>query len=486
MTVYDGEYTTTKPHKNGKSKDFGSINLMTKKNKFHSGEGNFEMCFHDKETDELVTVDSFMWSVYDIDERNAAKNGIKEKLIMDTTQVAEYVLWPNTEESEIKLFCESFHLWPYKSSTQVNQLPCNENERVVFHSGTQGVGADNPKDKDDLTDQQKSRSVQFTFVNTSCFRFTYNHYCPPDEAGDPANCSWYGGGNFLFAGTAKQLVEEGECTTSSPTQSPTDVPTTASPTKTPTASPTASPTDAPTPEPTIEPTKSPTPSPTASPTASTPSPTVMKETTTRPPINTNGQDDDDDFYYQPGCQNDLELLAQVGQKEIDINRVVTIVSQDTSTVKVALRQAWSNGNLLPSDHEYESNDNDYYYFEEADIPPIDHIFYSFRHNTFDEKCYEETKVMEDTIFDTVTIHCNALTPYAKLEICLVDDLQNELLTVEDNATVPKCCHSESPPETPTVCYTIKISCDSECVDDDEGTSSNGLVDLVRRGLRGSN
>jgi hypothetical protein len=180
VTVYDGDYTTSKPEKNGKGSDangevgkgmFGNINLQTKKNKIHSGEGNFEMCFRDKKTDELVTVDSFMWSVYDIDERNANPDGIKEKLIMDTKQAQEYVLWPNTEESEIKLFCENFNLWPYRSASQVNQLPCNENERVVFHSSTQGIGSDNPKDKDDLTDLQKSRSIQFTFVDTSCWRF---------------------------------------------------------------------------------------------------------------------------------------------------------------------------------------------------------------------------------------------------------------------------------------------------------------------------
>jgi hypothetical protein len=156
VTIYKGDYTTSKPEKNGKGSDangvlgegmFGNINLRTKENDFQSGEGNFEFCFHDKETDELVTVDSFMWSVYDLDERSAVATGIKEKFIIDTKQAADYVLWPNTEESEVKLFCENFHLWPYKSASQVNQLPCNEGERVVFHSSTQGTSSDNPKDK---------------------------------------------------------------------------------------------------------------------------------------------------------------------------------------------------------------------------------------------------------------------------------------------------------------------------------------------------
>jgi hypothetical protein len=531
---------------------FGNINMMTKKNDIHSGEGNFEMCFHDKESDELVTVDSFMWSVYDIDERNAKNNGIKEKFIFDTKQAQEYVLWPNTEESEVKLFCENFQLWPHTSSSQVNQLPCNEGERIIFHSSTKGVGADNPKDKDEMTDLQKSRSIQFAFVNTSCWRFTYNHYCPPDEAGASNDCLWYGGGNFLFAGSAKQLIEEGECITESPTQAPTDVPTTASPTKNPTmsptkrptaaptqspttsptavptqsptgepttakptksptksptqaptASPTTSPTKSPSAAPTKSPTKSPTKPPTASPTTSptqsptgkvcatdvkqcadgsfvsrdptndcqfkacpptvspTVSPTIMK---TRPPINTNGEDGDDDFFFEPGCEKDLELISKQGQTDIDLTRVVKIVSQDSSTVKVSLNQGWDQ-------------------LGDEDIP-IDHIFYSFRPSTFDDKCYEETNIKEGTIFDTVTISCNVLTPYAKLEICLVDDLENELLTVEDDATVPKCCHPNFPPNTPTVCYTIKISCVTECVDDDEDALDDNSI--ARRGLRGFN
>jgi len=907
VSIYDGDYTTSKPEKNGKGSDangeegkgmFGNINLQTKKNDFLSGEGNFEFCFHDKETDELVTVDSFQWSIYDLDERNAEPKGIKEKFIMDTKQAQDYVLWPNTEESEVKLFCENFHLWPYTSASQVNQLPCNEGERIIFHSSTQGVGSDNPKDKDDMTDLQKSRSVQFTFVNTSCWRFTYNHYCPPDEVGDSKECVWYGGGNFLFAGSAKQLIEEGECITDSPTQTPTEVPSasptvfptesptqaptksptelpTASPTKTPTASPTTSPTktptaspsasptknptasptqsptksptqsptagptknptaaptmsptkspttspssspsvsssespsashtdsptvspsisptksptvsptdsptksptqspttsptkaptnapttsptesmmptdcsepappkvidsvcmttdgdlmdtiplpenaievwnqsgdssleftvtqawkdeaglavqngfdecvvkgnltlgssedflgecpsgvtsvtivvylddyfdpdeceacnvddiddmggdyefcayrveipcdsvpvecgeptaapsalpsstpstthsrtptaspsdspsssptkaptasptisptkaptnaptdspsaspsgsfypssapsdsptesmypsssptdvptkaptpgptmnptqsptvsptvsptEAPTKEPTASPTKQPTASPTSSPTASpsaspTKSPTVSPtkspttsptasltkaptveptlsptvKVTTQPPIDTNGgDDDDDDMFFEPTCPEDVELVDHKGQTDIDLDRVVKIVSQDTSTVKVSLNQGWDQ-------------------LGDEDIP-IDHIYYSFRPDTFNEKCYEETSVMENAVFDTVTIQCHVYKPYALLEICLVDDLKNELLTVEDNATVPKCCHPTFPPETPTVCYTIKINCVTECVEENNDNNN----DVERRGLRGS-
>lgn len=98
---------------------------------------------------------------------------------------------------------------------------------------------------------------------------------------------------------------------------------------------------------------------------------------------------------------------------------------------------------------------------------------------FDEKCYEETSVMEGTVFDTITIQCQVTRPFAKLEICVVDDLKNELLTIEDDATVPQCCHPTDAPEKPTVCYSIKINCETECVEDNHDKSE------VRRGLRGS-
>jgi len=590
VTIYDGEYTTTVPEKNGKGSDgegnpgegmFGNINMQTLQKDFLSGEGNFEFCFRDPETDEKVTVDSFMWSVFDLDERNAKPDGIKEKFIMDTSQAQDYVLWPNTEESEVKLFCESFTLWPEKSKdADPYQLPCPAGDRTVFHSSTKGKGTDNPKDKDDMTDQQKKRSIQFTFVNTACWRFTYNHYCPSDEVGYDHECLWYGGGNFLFAGSAKQLIEEGECITDSPTSSPsnsptvkptknptlsptatptknptmeptknptlsptaaptktptasptvtptktptasptkaptktptsspsaapsgsfypsstptnyptksmhpssspTDVPTkaptpvptknpTASPTKSPTAEPTKNPTASPTKSPTVEPTKSPTASPTTNPTIATDSPTrPINEGNTEPPIVINGgDDDDDDMIFRPNCPDDVVLLHHEGETEIDLDRVVKVVSQDKSTVTVALTQGWD-----PVVEDLYVNNNDYYYYSEEE--PIDHIFYSYRVDHFNEVCYEEAQVKQDDTFATIEIACSVTKPYALLELCVVDDLEHGFLTSKDDATVPKCCEPSFQPETPTVCYTIEIKCVSECLDD--------VAPALRRGL----
>merc|ERR1711865_272305 len=251
-------------------------------------------------------------------------------------------------------------------------------------------------------------------------------------------------------------------TTSAPTDIPTAAPTTSAPT-------TSSPTDAPTAAPT---TSAPTDEPTAAPTTSAPttlSPTI--KAVTRPPIVTNGgDDDDDDLVFQPTCPADVKLIATRGSKDIDLERVVRIVSQDTSTVQVALNQGWeqevggSNANAIPT---------------------IDHVFYSYRTDIFDVNCYEETSVMENKRIDTVTIQCNVNKPFALLEICVVDDITNGLLSVQDDATIPKCCHPTFPPNIPTVCYTIEVNCVTECEDDDAmdsiDTTNNGIVS---RGLRG--
>jgi len=318
-----------------------------------------------------------------------------------------------------------------------------------------------------MTDLQKKRSITFTFTDTDCWVFSYDHYCPgeQEDAERSYYCKSYTGGNFLFSGDSQEIHQDGECVvppSPPPTDPPTNPPTTGTPTDEPTAAPTTS---APT-------TSAPTDAPTAAPTTSAPttlSPTI--KAVTRPPIITNGgDDDDDDLVFQPTCPADVKLIATRGSKDIDLERVVRIVSQDTSTVQVALNQGWeqevSGGNANA-------------------IPTIDHVFYSYRTDIFDVNCYEETSVMENKRIDTVTIQCNVNKPFALLEICVVDDITNGLLSVQDDATIPKCCHPTFPPNTPTVCYTIAVNCVTECEDDDAmdgiDTTNNGIVS---RGLRG--
>ena len=77
--------------------------------------------------------------------------------------------------------------------------------------------------------------------------------------------------------------------------------------------------------------------------------------------------------------------------------------------------------------------------------------------------------------------------YALLEICIADDIQNERLqlssNVEENAVAPKCCHLSFPPETPVMCYTFKISCVTECVDENE--IQTDIIETCRALLHGS-
>ena len=104
---------------------------------------------------------------------------------------------------------------------------------------------------------QKSRSIAFQFTDTDCFEFTYDHYCPSEQI-DGTYCEGYTGGNFLFAGSASEIITDGECVvtpTLAPTTEPTDAPTVAPTTKEPTETPTtaAPTTTAPTTFPTFHP-----------------------------------------------------------------------------------------------------------------------------------------------------------------------------------------------------------------------------------------
>lgn len=207
---------------NGKEDDegkFGRINLQTVKGEPKSGEGNFNFCIVKEGTNEPIELDEFYWTTYDTDERgdDATKGGIgiKEKLIIDTSQTAGFQLVKGTE---VRLVCED------GSAYEDNECA---GQRTVFLSSTAGTGSDNPTDPNALSELQKTRSISFKFKNTACWDFTYDHYCPadqPDYEGSETKCRWYGGGNFLFAGESTELKEEGECFTNAPTMAPTKEP----------------------------------------------------------------------------------------------------------------------------------------------------------------------------------------------------------------------------------------------------------------------
>jgi len=379
---------------NGKDGMFGNINVYTVQGDLESGEGNFRFCFHDHETGAITTAESFLWSVYDLDERsNGGSDGIKEKMIMDLSQASDYYLYPSVDETEIEMSCENSGASP----------PCEQGVRTVFHSSTGGDKHDNPDSPTELTEEQKRRSVVFSFENVSCWDFTYKHYCQieEDEGGE---CKWYGGGNFLYSGSAKEVVEGGECLTPSPTVPP-------------------KPTEAPTPD-WVK--------------FGEPTPTDIS-------------------FPPPECPNDVEVIQTHGLTEYPkTNNAITIVSKDSDTVTVSLNQVW-------------------------DTASIDSIFYEYQTDAFDSKCYEETEVaVGSTYTDELTIQCLHMTQEAKIKICLADSLDNGFLTLEDDATIPKCCQGDGvPDDTPVVCYTIEINCEPGCPEDNYDSQQ------AVRSLRGS-
>lgn len=186
VTVAPGtSYTTDVPENNGKSGDFGQINIRNLFTPDLNGIGNFEFCLYEHGSpSQTVEIDSFRFSIFDIDNRNQ----LKERVLVDSNQFSNYFLDPNTE---IEVNCEG-----------EEGLPPSCDSTFIFETD-QGGNVDNPKNKDALTLEQLKRSVSFTFRQTSCFQMTFQLYCPMDY-----NCTAETGGNFIFAGTAQGLVDE--------------------------------------------------------------------------------------------------------------------------------------------------------------------------------------------------------------------------------------------------------------------------------------
>ena len=140
-------------------------------------------------------------------------------------------------------------------------------------------------------------------------------------------------------------------------------------------------------EPTDSPIESRTNAPTAIPVVST----ATEETTGS--IEENQDESDDTIVVPPNyCPEGIKLLKQTDvtnfPQTVDASQsvAVKIISQDVSTVTV------------------------------------DSIYYSFRENKYDEKCYEETSVYGSDLYDTITIECNIMSPVGYLDICIADDL----------------------------------------------------------------
>merc|ERR1712224_1072140 len=87
--------------------------------------------------------------------------------------------------------------------------------------------------------------------------------------------------------------------------------------------------------------------------------------------------------------------------------------------------------------------------------------YQYKDSLYSRQCYEETNVDSRKVYaEEVTIQCNIMTPYAYLEICLVDDAgKNFLHESQDDAEIPKCCHHDPDDSIneSTVCYNLKLA-----------------------------
>jgi len=223
------------------------------------------------------------------------------------------------------------------------------------------------------------------------------HPCDPDGAPILESCSWR---------IVVPCSSEAVCT-EEPSSSPTKAPVTDGPTASPTSSPTASPTL----------------SPSATPTGS--------------PIDKFGDDDDtDDKYFPPvgpePCPDDILLVKQVGIKEYP-HEGVQIIETGEDSVTVRVSQVYSDVS-------------------------IDHFYYQYYQNYFNNKCFEEQGFEAEEFMD-ITIQCTKHSKVALLELWIADD---SVETGGDNAVIPECCHPTAPPETPVTKYMIEIKCETSC------------------------
>lgn len=199
LLVTATDYLQTAYNGDGKdpSGNFGELSVKAQQGDPTAGEGTFEFCFVQPDTYTEVTASSFHWSVFDLDKRGNGLS-IHEKLTVDTTQAHSFSVWPNKDETEIHQYCEN---------DESSSPPCDEGVRTIFEATTYGTGKDNPTEPNALTDQQKKRSIVFTFKNRACWTVTFTVYCPfePEQT-----CTKYNGGKLLFAGSSEEITQEGE------------------------------------------------------------------------------------------------------------------------------------------------------------------------------------------------------------------------------------------------------------------------------------
>merc|ERR1712072_203806 len=173
----------------------------------------------------------------------------------------------------------------------------------------------------------------------------------------------------------------------------------------------------------------------------TPVESPVAESFTQPPIVTNGEDDDDVPTFLPPigneCPEDIILIDHQGVTPY-VDDSVVILSQDTTTVTVALQQLYTS----PSED-------------------IDYVFYNYHTDLFNMKCYEEENIPGRNTIE-ITIECSRNSQIALLEFWIADDIEKGVLKDGDNAVIPECCHPDVPDQTPVTKYYLEIKCVTRC------------------------
>lgn len=139
----------------------------------------------------------------------------------------------------------------------------------------------------------------------------------------------------------------------------------------------------------------------------------------------------------PACPEDVAIFHTDGITTVDPGQAIQILDQDTEKVTVRLYNDWTNT-------------------EEA----VDKIFYTYKHDTFSQKCHEATDTLGSVNYDEITIQCHHTMAFAELSICVADN--GGVLDADgDKAEIPRCCGIF---DGPTVCYKFVIYCESKCGD----------------------
>jgi len=281
------------------------------------------------------------------------------------------------------------------------------------------------------------------------------HPCFPDQEPILGSCSW----RIVIPCSSNLICSDSPSST--PTTSSTGIPTTLLPPSSSTTSPTtnilnitasSSPTIGPTSSlnlitkaPTHANTAAPTPIATATPTASpTAIPTSESSTMTNPSISPTVRERDgnalEDSFREIGpmdCPADILLLNHNGSTAYP-DDAVQIISQDTKSVTVKLRQAFTDSSSS-----------------------IDSMYYQYKHTDFDYMCFEEQNLYGEESVE-ITIQCMVNSRIALLELWVADDITKGVLTEEDDAMIPKCCHPTIPEGTPVTNYVLEIKCLTTC------------------------